>query len=151
MKLLLLISTLFVCQSFFSQITNPNYNDSLAKLYEADDYGMKSYYFVLLKTGTNTSTDEDFLNKCFSDHMSNINELVRNGKLIIAGPFGKNEDELRGIFILNATTIEEVNMLLKNDTAIQEDVLAAYIYPWYGSAALPAYLEYSDKVWKKNP
>lgn len=151
MKHLVLISTLFVCQTIFSQNENPNYNDSIAKVYEADDYGMKSYFFVLLKTGSNTNTDKEFLGKCFSDHMKNINNLVEKGKLIIAGPFGKNDDNMRGLFIINAKSVEEVNNLLINDTAIQEDVLVAHIYPWYGSAALPAYLEVSDKIWKKSP
>lgn len=146
MKNLLLVSLLIFNQIAFGQNDNPKYNDSLAKVYEADDYGMKSYYFVLLKTGSNTNTDKEFLGKCFSDHMKNINELVEEGKLIIAGPFEKNNDELRGIFIINASSVEEVNKLLINDTAIQEDVLTANIYRWYGSAALPAYLEDSDKV-----
>lgn len=151
MKKLLLFTVLFINQIAFGQNDNPNYNESLAKLYEADDYGMKSYFFVLLKTGSNTNTDKEFLEKCFSDHMTNINDLVEKRKLIIAGPFGKNNDDMRGIFIINAASVEEVNSLLINDTAIQEDILTAYIYPWYGSAALPAYLEDSDKIWKKSP
>jgi len=150
MKLLLLISIILSSTLIFGQNENPNYNDSLAKLYESDDYGMKSYFFVLLKSGKNTSTDKVFLNKCFSAHMENINNLVKQGKLIVAGPFGNNEDDMRGLFIINAKTIEEVNTLLINDTAIQEDVLSAHIYPWYGSAALPSYLEDSDKIWKKS-
>lgn len=150
MKLFLLIIISLPPLFLLGQTDNPNYNDSLAKLYEADDYGMKSYFFVLLQSGKNTNQDEKFLEKCFGDHMKNINDLVSQGKLIVAGPFGKNNDEMRGIFIINAKTIEEVNTLLINDTAIQKDVLTAHIYPWYGSAALPSYLEDSDKIWKKS-
>ena len=33
----------------------------------ADDYGMKSYVFVVLKTGSNTTTDKDFISSCFKE------------------------------------------------------------------------------------
>ena len=135
----------------FSQSDNPNYNDSLAKLYNADDYGMKNYFFVLLSTGDNKTTTPEFLDSCFRSHMNNINLLVDEKKLIVAGPFGKNDAQMRGLFIINAENEEEVLELLKNDAAVEEGILKAQIVPWYGSAALPAYLEVSDQVWKKAP
>lgn len=51
---------------------NINYDESLAKKLGADDYGMKGYVLVLLKTGTNHSTNETFINNCFRGHMENI-------------------------------------------------------------------------------
>ncbi|MGB3198004.1 MAG: hypothetical protein WBB17_09795, partial [Saprospiraceae bacterium] len=38
--------------------SNPNFDKALAEKLGGDDYGMKSYYLVILKTGTNTSTDK---------------------------------------------------------------------------------------------
>ncbi len=134
-----------------SQSENPNYNDSLAKLYSADDYGMKSYFLVLLSTGQNTATTPEFRDSCFRSHMNNIDLLVKEGKLIVAGPFGKNDDQMRGLFIIDAENEEEVRTLLKGDAAIEQDILKASIIPWYGSAALPAYLEVSDQIWRKSP
>jgi hypothetical protein len=40
--------------------------------------------------------------------------------------------------------------LLDTDPAIKEKLLAVELYEWYGSAALPAYLEASEKVGKKE-
>ena len=111
---------------------------------------MKNYVFVLLKTGTNTTTDKQFIVDCFAGHMTNIAKLANAKKLIVAGPMGKNEVNLRGIFILNVATIEEANQLLETDPAIKAKLLTAEVFPWYGSAALPEYLPYHDKVWKKN-
>jgi hypothetical protein len=37
---------------------------------------------------------------------------------------------------------------LEKDPAINEKVLAVEMYNWYGSAALPAYIEISEKVGK---
>ena len=104
-------------------ITNPNYDPVLAQKLGADPYGMKSYILVMLKTGTNTSTDQDLISKSFRGHMENINLLVKQGKMMVAGPLGQNDKTYRGIFILNAATFEEAKSLLKNDTAIQEGLV----------------------------
>jgi uncharacterized protein YciI len=130
---------------------NPNYDHELAQKLGADDYGMKSYILVILKTGSNQTTDKDFISKCFRGHMENIGRLVEEGKLIVAGPLGKNDKTYRGIFILDVKTIEEAQSLLQTDMAIKEGLLDAELYPWYGSAALSEYLPASDKIWKLKP
>jgi uncharacterized protein YciI len=130
---------------------NPNYDSELAQQLGADDYGMKSYILVILKTGSNQTTDRDFIGKCFRGHMENINRLVEEGKLIVAGPLGKNDKTYRGIFILDAATLEEAQLILQTDLAIKEGLLDAELYNWYGSAALPEYLPASDKIWKSKP
>lgn len=151
MKLLLTISllTLFA-MSAVGQKTNPNYDSTLAKKYGADERGMKSYVLVILKTGSSTITDKAFIDSCFSGHMNNINRLVKSGQLIVAGPLGKNENTYRGIFILDTMTLEEAAELMQTDPAIKEKLLEPILFKWYGSAALPAYLDASDKVWKKG-
>jgi len=134
-----------------STVSNPNYDLRLAQKLGADDYGMKRYMLVMLKTGTNQTTDTDFINACFRGHMENINRLAAEGKLIVAGPLGKNEKNYRGIFILDATTLEEAEALLQTDPAISEGLLYAELFNWYGSAALPMYLDFSEKIWKVKP
>ncbi|MCX2682073.1 DUF6265 family protein [Galbibacter sp. EGI 63066] len=134
-----------------STVSNPNYDKALAQKLGADDNGMKSYIFVILKTGTNQTTDKALINKSFRGHLDNINRLVEEGKLIVAGPFGKNDDNYRGIFILDVTTVEDAEKLLQTDPAIKAGLLDIELYSWYGSAALSEYLEASDKIWKVNP
>ncbi len=142
--LIILLST----ATAISQKTNPNYDEALATKLGADDYGMKSYVFVILKTGSNESTDKELRDSCFLGHMNNIGRLVDEGKLIIAGPMEKNDNSYRGIFILDVPTIEEAGKLLLTDPAINAKFLEPELYSWYGSAALSAYLEASDKIWK---
>ncbi len=135
-----------------STIANPNYDRALAEKLGADDYGMKSYVLVILKTGTNKTTDKEFISESFRGHMDNINRLVEQNKLIVAGPLGKNENNYRGIFILNNVAgFEEANEILQTDPAINSGLLDVELYNWYGSAALPEYLQYSEKVWKAKP
>jgi uncharacterized protein YciI len=130
------------------QTTNPNYDSALAQSLGADDYGMKMYTMVLLKTGPNTVEDKAKRDSLFAGHLANIGRLAEMKKLVVAGPFGKNDAGLRGIFILNVSTTEAANELLQTDPAIAAGLLAPELYPWYGSAALPQYLDDHDKVWK---
>jgi len=72
--------------------------------------------------------------------------------LIVAGPLGKNELKYRGIFILNnVKSMDEAKELLQNDLAIKNGLLDYDILTWFGSAALPEYLPFSDKIWKSKP
>ena len=147
-QLLLLRVFLSVILSIQAQQINPKYDAELAKKVGADDYGMKSYIFVILKTGTNTSTNKIEVDKAFAGHMTNMNTMVEAGKLVVAVPIGANDKNYRGIFILNESDMEKAKILLATDPAIKAKFLDYDIFPWYGSAALSEYLEASDKVWK---
>lgn len=132
-----------------AQATNPQYNKSLADSLGADDYGMKMYTLVLLKTGPATLTDKAKTDSLFGGHMKNIKRLVAIGKLVVAGPLQKNDKSYRGIFILAAKT-DEARALLDTDPAVRAGLLDAEVYGWYGSAALPLYLPAAEKVTRKS-
>jgi len=132
-------------------VSNPNYDPALAKKLGADDYGMKQYVLVILTTGPNQTTDKALINESFRGHMDNINRLAKEGKLIVAGPLGNNNYNYRGIFILNVASVQEAEKILQTDPAVKEKLLDSVLIEWYGSAALPEYLDSSDKIWKINP
>lgn len=152
---LLLISALCIAQSGTDRdtaIANPNYDQNLAERLGGDDFGMKSYYLVILKTGTNSTKDQTLIDKSFRGHLDNIQRLADAGQLIVAGPLGRNDREYRGIFILdNLDSRREAEALLDTDPAIKIGLLDYEIFDWYGSAALPEYLPHSDKIWKLKP
>ena len=142
---------LLVSKSILGQTINPQLDTLLAKKLNADEYGMKMYVFVILKTGDNNTKDKNFIDSCFTGHLANIGKLAEKKQLIVAGPFGKNTSDFRGLFILNVPTVEEANKLLETDPAIKSNLLKAELYPWYGSAALSEYLDDHDKIWKLKP
>lgn len=150
-KILICLFLQVVTLSAIALSPNPNYDAALANKLGADDYGMKNYVLVILKTGSNLTTDKAFIDSCFAGHMTNIHRLVEINKLIVAGPLKKNKNTYRGIFILNTDSVEEAEVLLQTDPAIKEKLLETELYKWYGSAALPEYLNESDKVWKTKP
>lgn len=142
---LFLVSPLLV----FSQ--NPNYDKNLADSLGADDYGMKSYCLVMLKTGGGKIEDKARVDSLFRGHMENIGRLAKAGELIVAGPLGKNSNDYRGIYIFDEPDKAKVAELLQTDPAIKADLLAYDIYNWYGSAALPVYLQTHSKIEKIKP
>jgi uncharacterized protein YciI len=134
----------------FSQETEVKFDEDLAKSLNADDYGMKKYVFCLLKSGTNTTASKEETKKMFEGHMINIGKLAKEGKLVVAGPFMKNDKNYRGIFIFNVATIEEAKALVATDPAINANLLEAELIPWYATAALQETLKIHEKIAKKK-
>jgi uncharacterized protein YciI len=134
-----------------SQITNPHYDDLLSKKLHADEYGLKTYVLVILKGGSNHLTDSVVRASLFNGHFSNINKLVSLKKMVVVGPLEKNSTDYHGIFILDVNSIEEAKILMQNDPTIEQKIFEAEYFTWYGSAALPEYLDEADKIWKRRP
>jgi len=150
MRTLLLILFLTVF-TFYSQAQDkPKYDEALAKKHGADNYGMKMYVLVMLKTGTNNTATKTETDSLFKGHMSNMGTLIKENKLIVAGPLAKNDKQYRGIFILNTKSIDEAKTWLQTDPAIKAKLLDADLFNWYGSAALAEYLPFHDKVQKSS-
>lgn len=135
MNKLLITLTLLIAVTLNVNAQKPVYDSILAKKLSADEYGMKMYVFVMLKTGANTSTDKVAKDKAFAGHMKNIQKMADAGKLVVAGPFEKGGNN-RGLFILNVATFEEAKSLLEEDAAVKEKYLEPEFTLWYGSASL---------------
>lgn len=148
MRGILLSAILFASISLVGQTINPDYDSTLTQFYGADDYGMKSYILVILKTGTAIIEDRPIVDSLFAGHLKNIKHLAGSGKLVVAGPLGKNPHSYRGIFILNTGDVDEANEILQTDPAISENLLEPEVFKWYGSAALPEYLKIQHKLGK---
>jgi uncharacterized protein len=148
-----LLALLLALTGFWAsaQDVNPKYNKALADSLGADEYGMKQYVLVILKTGIHKIDDKAKLNTLFQGHMENISRLANEGKLVVAGPFMKNDKNYRGIFIFNVKTIAEAQALLETDPAVKEKLLEAEMFEWYGSAALGQYLEIHETIEQKKP
>ena len=129
-----------------AQIPNPLFDKSLADSLGSDENGMKSYVFVILKTGSAKIEDKAERALLFKGHMENINRLAKEGLLVVAGPFGKNDVQYRGLFILNVKTVEEAKVLCDTDPAVKAGIFGVVLMPWYGSAALGEYIKISEKL-----
>jgi uncharacterized protein YciI len=126
------------------------YDEQLASQLGADDYGMKMYVMALLKAGPNRPEDPEVAKQLQRGHMDNIKRMAEAGQLVLAGPFAANEQNLKGIYIFNVTTVEEARTLTETDPAIQAGSLVMELIPWYGSAAVMQVNELSTKLAKKS-
>lgn len=136
MRSVILFAMLFSAMPSNAQTRNKDYDSVLAKKLNADSYGMKKYYLVIVKTGTSGITDKARLDSIFGGHMKNIQLLASQNKLVVAGPLGKNDNKYEGIFILNTESKTEAEKMLETDPAVKFKVITAEYYLYYGSAAL---------------
>ena len=132
------------------QSAETKYNAQLAQKLGADELGMKMYVLVILKTGDTKIEEKALRDSLFRGHFANINKLADEGKLVVAGPLEKNENQYRGIFILDVKTFAEAGLLLQNDPTVSQGIFKPEMYEWYGSAALPVYMQMHKKIQKKQ-
>ena len=130
----LLLALALVCPAIAQE---PAFDPELAKRLGADERGMKTYVLCILKTGPKDAEIKgDERKKVFAGHFENIGRLADEGKLVVAGPFGKNDKSFRGLYIFNVATIEEAEKLVMLDPAVQAGVFVPDLTLWYGSAAM---------------
>jgi uncharacterized protein YciI len=114
-----------------------SYDAELAKKLGADERGMRMYVLCILKTGPRDAEIKGAeRDQIFAGHFANIGRLADEGKLAVAGPFGKNDRSYRGLYIFNVATVEEAEKLVVLDPAVKAGVFVPELTPWYGSAAM---------------
>jgi uncharacterized protein YciI len=99
---------------------------------EVKDGEMKQYFLVLLKRGPIRNQDSTTAAALQKGHLANIDRLYKEGKIDLAGPMGHDGD-LRGIFVFNCDTYDEVLTLCSTDPAIKAGRLTVEIYPWWSA------------------
>jgi len=136
-------------QSDKTSVESVQFDQQLANDVGADDYGMRSYVFVMLLTGPNDGkiTDEKQRNKIFKGHFANMARLANEGKLVLAGPFIEANPR-RGLYIFNVKTIEEAKSLVVTDPAVAAGIFIADYTKYYGSAALMKLQSLHQKIQK---
>lgn len=146
MKTRVSLLLLMLLSSVISAQTDPAFGSELARKLGADERGMKMYVLVLLKSGPNNEPDSIKRAEMFKGHFSNMNKMAEEKKLVVAGPLDRNEQSYRGIFILDVPDFDEARKLLEKDPTIKEKIFEPEYYNWYGSAALPEYLDADRKL-----
>lgn len=111
------------------------YDAELARSIGADEHGMRSYVLVILRTGPTRVPAGPERDAMFKGHFANIDRLVADGKLVLAGPF-EGEHDWRGLFIFAVADIEEARKLVASDPVIRNGEMTAEYHNYYGSAAL---------------
>ncbi len=65
-------------------------------------------------------------------HLAHLGQLAAAGKIVIAGPFGDQDDpRLRGLALYRVGSVEEARRLAEADPAVQAGRLEVEVMTWY--------------------
>lgn len=99
---------------------------------KAEGNTMGEVFLVLLKKGpTWTAESTDATRAVQQAHMANIKAMWEAKKLIIAGPMGDDEGNMRGVFVFQAATRAEAKAFAESDPAVKAGRLAPEIHSWW--------------------
>jgi len=108
---------------------------------EAAEIKMRTYYIGFLKRGPEwTAERSPEVIKVSQGHRKNIDDLLANGKLALAGPFVTPADEgegaLAGLFLFDVSTEEEALALARADPAVIAGRFTIDVVTWYGPTGI---------------
>ncbi len=91
---------------------------------------VKKYWTVFLTKGPAPEQDAVTAALIQEKHMSHIQRLADEGKLMVAGSFG-DSGRLRSMFILDCKDSLEAVRLIESDTAVVTQYLRFEVKPWW--------------------
>jgi len=94
-------------------------------------FKLVKFYLALLRKGPGwTTAPGDASTQLHQKHLAYARGLLAEGKAIIAGPLSDNQD-LRGVYIFRAATLEEANAWAAADPVIAAGHLTVEMHPWW--------------------
>ena len=88
----------------------------------------KKYYVVLYTRGENWVEGKSVYEQKLMDHGNFMAGLLKDGKLVISGPF---TDSTGGMLVMKAENKEEVAKLIETDPGVTNGVFKAEIKEWH--------------------
>lgn len=80
----------------------------------------------LLNVDNWTAKDEEIVDR----HFAKLQELLKEGKLILAGKTAGLDEKTFGIVILEVESEEEAMNIMRNDPTVAEGIMTAELYPY---------------------
>ncbi|MGE5177065.1 MAG: YciI family protein [Hyphomicrobiales bacterium] len=98
-------------------------------------WAMRTYVLVLIYRGPYAPATDEERDRLFHQHLASNARLHEEGKLILAGPM-RDSGDLRGIFVFDSESPEEVEGWCAGDPAIAAGVFRIEIHPWYSAKGI---------------
>jgi uncharacterized protein YciI len=96
------------------------------------DNGKKQFIYVLrliprlIDENNWTSYEEEIVDR----HFKMLQDLLKKGKLILAGKTSAMDEKTFGIVILETESEEEVREIMYNDPAVANRIMTAELFPY---------------------
>jgi hypothetical protein len=125
------------------------FDQALATQVGADEHGMRNYVLVILKTGPDQVPAGPERDEMFRGHMANIARLSKEGKLALAGPFGRRGHLARPLRPRGRRDRGSQRLVATDPVIARGEMIAEY-HPFYGSAALMLVPGAHEKIARKS-
>jgi len=99
------------------------------------EWAMRTYVLVLIHRGSYKPATDEERDRLFHQHLASNARLHKEGKLLLAGPM-RDDGDLRGIFVFDSDSVEEVARWCEGDPAIEAGVFRLDIHPWYSAKGI---------------
>ncbi len=104
---------------------------SLSFAQQKEEPKMVQFQMAILKKGPKwDETREAERNSILKQHLDNILSMLDSGKVVLAGPI-RDEDDLAGITIFRADSVEQAKDWANNDPAVKAGLFIAETHPWW--------------------
>lgn len=103
----------------------------LSSLSFAQENKLVQFHMAIVKKGPNwTDAKTAEAQKVRKEHLSYVMSLLGSGKVVVAGPFG-DDDEIQGIFVFRAANAEEAKGWADADPAAKAGHHVNEMHPWW--------------------
>lgn len=92
---------------------------------------LDAFTFVLLRRGPRAADyTEAELDEIQAGHLAFLEEMSRQGHLLLSGPFRDQEDETKRGFCVYRTGVEETRALTEQDPAVKAGRMTMEVMTW---------------------
>lgn len=88
------------------------------------------YQVKLIPELLNESNWTERENQIVQRHFKYLQQLCKDGKVILAGRTLTMDDDAFGIVILEVDSEEEAREIMENDAAVKEQIMTAQLFPY---------------------
>jgi uncharacterized protein YciI len=108
---------------------------------------LKRYYVGFLVNGEKAvpPLSKEELAQVMLKHMAFIHSQVEAGKFLVVGPILEN-DQIRGLAIINASSIEQAKQIFEGDPMVQGGRMAIKVYPAMFADLSSVHMDYEPKA-----
>jgi uncharacterized protein YciI len=93
----------------------------------------EQFQLVFLRSGDNPpDLPKDQIMELQKQHMAHLMAMGKSGKMVVAGPFGDQDDKtFRGMCLYRVGSIDEARNLAEEDPAVKAGRMKVQVMTWY--------------------